>query len=245
MIHNLYRPWCRHCVEGRAQEFPHYKRKSSGPSRVPLVAFYYAGVIDKGDFVTSLHLEWSDEGVVRILVSSIRTPDDLHSCVLGHVVLQQGIDLNQYAVDCLVDDVFWTGCTRVLLKSDNEAAVLELLVEALRESRVNGLQQVMSENSPEYDPQSNGAAESVVTVWKGMFRTQRSALEERIGARIPAKLPLSAWVAKWAGGILVIAYQRVRGKPFTTRLQALGEMVRYKLRPKEPLEHSSDGKRFL
>ena len=40
------------------------------------------------------------------------------------------------------------------------------------------------------------------------------------------------------------AYQRVRGKPFRTRLPALGEIVRYKLRPQEPIANSWDGRRF-
>ena len=97
---------------------------------------------------------------------------------------------------------------------------IKLLVESLRELRINGLEQVMSEKLPEYDPQSNGMAESAAKVWKGMFRTQRSAIEERVGARIPAKHPLIAWIAKWAGEILVwttkgqdwiTAYQRVQG----------------------------------
>ena len=105
VTHNPYRPWCRHCVEGRAQEFPHFKKKCPESSRVPLVAFDYAGVTDKGDVVTSLDPEWSSEGVVRILVAAIRTPDDMQSCIFGHVVPQKGIDLNQYAVDCLVDDI--------------------------------------------------------------------------------------------------------------------------------------------
>ena len=56
--------------------------------------------------------------------------------------------------------------TRVMLKNDNEPAILKLLIESLRELRVNGLEQVMSENPPEYDPQSNGMAESAVKVWR-------------------------------------------------------------------------------
>ena len=49
---------------------------------------------------------------------------------------------------------------------------------------------------------------------------------------------------KWSGDVLnwivrgedgLTSYQRVRGKPFTTRLVCLGERVRYKLRSHEPL----------
>ena len=40
------------------------------------------------------------------------------------------------------------------------------------------------------------------------------------------------------------AYQRIRGKPFHTKLVCLGETVRYKLRSKEPLTSHADGRRF-
>ena len=62
----------------------------------------------------------------------------------------------------VVDDIKLLGYTKVMLKSDNEPAMLKFLVELLRELRINGLEQViiMSENSPEYDPQANGNAET-------------------------------------------------------------------------------------
>ena len=118
-----------------------------------------------------------DESATKVLVVSVRVRDDKQSCVFGHVVPQKGVDEEKFAVDCLVGDILWTGYTSVMLKSDNEAAILALLIESLKELRINGLQQVMSENSPEYDPQANGAAENAVKAWKGMFRTQKSSLE--------------------------------------------------------------------
>ena len=54
-----------------------------------------------------------------------------------------------------------------MLKTDNEAAILKLLPESLRDLRVEGIDEVIQENSPEYDPQSNGNAEIGVKVVKG------------------------------------------------------------------------------
>ena len=54
----------------------------------------------------------------------------------------------------VVRDVLWLGYPHVLLKSDNEPANLKLFYESLRELRISGLEQVLSENAPEYDPQS-------------------------------------------------------------------------------------------
>ena len=52
----------------------------------------------------------------------------------------------------IVDDVVWLGYSKVVLKTDNEPAMLKLLQESLRHLRVEGVDQVMHENSPEYDP---------------------------------------------------------------------------------------------
>ena len=90
---------------------------------------------------------------------------------VDHPNQHKGVELNIFAVDCLVGDILWVVYTRVLLKSDNEKAIVKLLVEALRELRVNGLEQAISEHSPEYDPQANGMAEEAIKSWKGMFTT--------------------------------------------------------------------------
>ena len=79
--------------------------------------------------------------------------------VFGHVVPQKGIGSKKFAVHAIVNDILWLGHMKVVLASDNEPAILKFLIESLRELRVNGLERVMSENSPEYDPQANGSAE--------------------------------------------------------------------------------------
>ena len=251
VTHNPFRPWCKHCVEGRGQEYGHYRRRDVDPTRVPLVAFDYASMSDIGDLFGS-DVEVEDDTRVRLLIVAMRTPDDLQTCVFGHVIPAKGVDIDKFSVDCLVEDILWSEYTSVMLKSDNEPAILQLLIAALRELRINGLKQVLSENSPEYDPQSNGLAESVVKRWKGMFRTQKSSLEDHLGMKNPVKHPLIAWLVKWAGEVLIwevkgldglTAYQRIRGKPFRTRLAAFGEVVRYKLRPREPLSNSPDDQR--
>ena len=174
--------------------------------------------------------------------------------MFGHVVPHKGIDEEKFAVDRLVGDILWTGYMSVMLKSDNEEAFLALLIESFKELRINGLQQVMSENSPEYDPQANGAAENAVKAWQGMFRTQKSSLEFNIAMEVPVRHPLTAWLVKWAGDVLawqfnghdgLTPYQRIHGKPFHTRLAALGETVRFKIRSTEPLpaDHARPGAR--
>ena len=56
-------------------------------------------------------------------------------CVFAHVVPQKGVDWNNYCVDVLVEDIKWLGFQRVILKTDNEIAILHLLTATLRELR--------------------------------------------------------------------------------------------------------------
>ena len=49
---------------------------------------------------------------------------------------------------CIVDDVKWLGYTKVVLKTDNEPAILKLLQETLRDLRIEGLDQVMGRIPP-------------------------------------------------------------------------------------------------
>jgi hypothetical protein len=96
-----------------------------------------------------------------------------------------------------------------MLKTDNEAAILKPLKESLRELEVEWLEQVMSENAPEYDPQASGSAEIGVQKWKGQFKTLRSGLEEEIGYKVPARHPAIAWLAQHSADVLKRADTRI------------------------------------
>ena len=137
VTHTPYRSWCRHCREGRGREFGH-RSQHRGPREVTTVSFDYAFVGDKGEIISKEQAE-SDESSITIL--AVR--DSETKSVFGHVVPQKGIDSKRFAVDAIVNDILWLGHTKVVLKSDNEPAILKLLIESLRELRVNGLEKVM------------------------------------------------------------------------------------------------------
>ena len=141
--------------------------------------------------------------------------------MFAHVVPTKGVDVKGFAVASIVDDIRWLGYSRVVLKSDNEPAVVKLLQEALRELRVMGLDQCLEEHSPEYDPQANGSAEVGVRLMKGHFRTLKYCLEKQIGFRNPSRHPLVAWMARHACHVINwcskghdgrSAYERVKGR---------------------------------
>ena len=232
--HYPYRAWCRECVEGRGRERPHFRQHDK--RRMPTVVFDYCFLSKQGVYSRS---EWATmppdaEGAKILVVREI-----VSKCVFAHVVKSKGVGEDRYAVDCLVRDVEWMGHTKVMLRSDNERAIVALLKETLKSLRIDtSIEQVSEEHPPEYDPQANGAIESTVGAFKGLLRTMVLALENRIGHRIPPDHPAIAWLAPHCAWTLTIrvrgddgktAYQRVRLKPFSTRMLEFGEHCRYKI----------------
>ena len=99
---------------------------------VPTVAFDYLFVNNKGIFTRSEFVDDGDTGGVKILV----VRDCKYKNNFAHVVPFKGVDEGKCAVDVLVDDIKWLGFTRVILKSDNEPAIVKLCEESLKDIRV-------------------------------------------------------------------------------------------------------------
>ena len=87
--------------------------------------------------------EWSEcleKGVDPKLVLKILVVRDMRSkSIFAHAVPCKGSDENGYSVRCLVDDIKWLGYSKVILKSDNEPAIVKLLADTLKSLRVEGL----------------------------------------------------------------------------------------------------------
>ena len=148
--HLPYQSWCDQCVEGRGQEFGH-KAANFGAREITTVAFDYLFVNDKGMFTRE---ELDASGVVTTKGVKILVVKYCQSkCTFGHVVPTKGIDEKRFAVDMISEDVAWLGYTRLILKSDNEPAIEKLANEALRELRIDAIDQVMKENPPPFDSQ--------------------------------------------------------------------------------------------
>ena len=78
---------------------------------------------------------WSDPTALKLLV----VKDTKSKAVFAHAVLRKGIDEKRFSVDMVVADVLWLGYSKVLLKSDNEPAIVKLLKESLATLKVSGL----------------------------------------------------------------------------------------------------------
>ena len=113
-------------------------------------------------------------------------------------------DEEKYITDLVCSDVAWLGHAKLILKSDNEKAILSLVSRALKalKCQVEGLEAATSEQSQAYDSQSNGGTEVGIRAVRGLFRTLRLCLERRIGYSIPPRHPLTAWLMEYTAHIL-------------------------------------------
>ena len=105
---------------------------------------------------------------------------------------QKGVDADRYAVERLVRDIQWLGHTRVILKSDNEKAILKLLTEVLKDLRVSSLEQATQQHPAAYDPNSNGATEAACKRVGGLLRTLKLDFERRFRCSLAVEHPVFA-----------------------------------------------------
>ena len=155
------------------------------------------------------------------------------------------MDDKRLAADIIVDDALCLGYAKVILKSDNEAAIIKLLKDLLAALKVSGLEQAGEEHSPPHDSQANGSVENAVKLVKCRLRTLKLCLERRIGEIIPPRHPIIPWLAPHAAAILryrsrdddgKTLYERFRLRPVNGRLIGVGERCSYKALSKEPLD---------
>ena len=176
---------------------------------VATIAFDYLFATRKGCYTKE---EWASEetrqdaqeNALKILV--VR---DLKSkATFAHAVPTKGVDEKRFAVDSIVDDVRYCGYSRVILKSDNEPAIVALLGEALKGLRIEGLEQVAEEHPPPYDSQANGGIETGCRIVRGHLRTMQTCLESCISSKIPTTHPVMAWLVEHVANLLT---WRVKG----------------------------------
>ena len=63
------------------------------------------------------------------------------------MVPKKGINEKGFVADAIIEDVKWLGYTKTIFKTDIEPAILKLLVESLRERKIQGLEKCPSESS--------------------------------------------------------------------------------------------------
>ena len=90
------------------------------------------------------------------------------------------------------------GATQIVIKSDTEAAIVELRREV---TKSRGDAPTGFDDSRVGDSNSNGKVERAVREVKGLIRTIRSCLQDKIQENIPLDAPIMPWIVRHIGEI--------------------------------------------
>ncbi len=255
--HLPFRLWCKWCVWGRGRGFQH--RRSAG-STIPIVGLDYF-FITKGGLKKREELKMARDAEGEKAIEEARSRGELVKClvvrctkskaIFGHVIPCKGADEDGLVADLVVQDILWLGHTRIILQADGEAAIQALVRRVIELAKVEckDLEQMAKEDPATYDSQSNGGTEVGVQLIRGLFRTVKLCLEERINKYIPVDHPLVPWMMQHVCLLLncmikgedgLTAWHRVRGRAFAQQLLGFAEAVLYRYPSKGP-QHHPDG----
>ena len=166
-------------------------------------------------------------------------------CIFAHIVPRKGVDEENVVVDMTLNDLDWLGHTRLILKSDGEPSIRAVVRRTigLAKAECRDIQQISKEESAAYDSQSNGLTEVGVRLVRGVFRTLKLCIEDRIDKLIPSDHPLVSWLLEHTYHILnvmvkgedgITPWHRARGRPFRQPLIGFGESILYRFPAKGP-----------
>ncbi len=163
--HLPYRCWCgAPCIEGQGYGEQHRQ----GPEgAVPIISFDYLIITKRGIF-------WRDATVEKsaILIKIMVVKVSKSKYIGSHVVPVKGLGGDRYAAEKLRGDILWLGYSRVLLKSDNEPAILALMKDVLKALKVEVLDQAAPDHPPPHDSRVNGSVENAVRQVQGLLPTE-------------------------------------------------------------------------
>ena len=124
---------------------------------------------------------------------------------------------------------------KVVLKSDQEPALLDLLNEV---ARLRAPAQTIPEQSPARSSASNGRVERGIQAVEGQIRVMKDALEFRIKESVPGNHSVMAWLVEYAGVLInryevghdgKTPYERLKGKKSKMLGLEFGEKVHYRM----------------
>ena len=150
LTHVPYRAWCKHCVRGRGKSEAHKQLEAEKQHSVPHVSIDYC------------FLGQDENKCMPVLVLRDHTSRFTFSEVFpvkgtGHV----------YCAKQVVANVEFLGHSKFILKSDQEPAILDLRNQVIKDCKAHGID-VLKEESPVGESQSNGVIERAIQDVKGL-----------------------------------------------------------------------------
>lgn len=168
------------------------------------------------------------ESGAPILVVKDRDPPGT-GLMFAYVLEAKGC--NSYAVDRLDKTLEGLGHNRIILKSDQEPAIIALKTAVKGRKTV----EIVPEESPAYASSSNGAIESTNKHIQDQIRALKDALESRIGVRLEKDKNIISWLVMHAAEAInrhhiprargYTAFERWKGRTFRREIAEFGEKV--------------------
>ena len=231
LTHIPYRSWCECCVKGRAVDDPH-RRAGHGHSDVEVVSLDYCWMTETRQERLQRKLAqlagrpYSKPSGQPILVLKTRNTQ----VVAASVVPVKGA--HAHSVDLIVKFLKFVGERKVILKSDQEPAILALKDAVMAHSEFN----VSGEESAVGDHSGNGAIEQAVQRVQGQTRVLKEALPARYDFKVDPAHVCLPWLIRHAAAVITrfqvgqdgrTGFQRLRGRPFRRDIAEFGECVLY------------------
>lgn len=220
VTHLPYRSWCEVCVAARGVATGHRQRSGPDEREVPSLSLDYC----------FLRREPGGEALTTLVMK-----DRLTQAICAHVVPAKGAD-TEWVTQQIVRDIKRLGYFgRVILRSDQEPAIVAFLEQVAR-SRAD--EPTVLEHSPVGDSQSNGAAERAVRSLEEMMRTYLIDLERRANFKVPINHPLMEWLVEHSADMLNKCshgsdgrspYQRIKGRAFHGELAPFGSAIMFRV----------------
>ena len=247
--HIPYRAWCNHCVRGRGRN--RAARNVCGSYNaakgfVPRVHADYAffSVNAKGE-----ECEVGEQGS-RITLKILVVKETMCGSMWAYAVQHKGYTMEPWIKDQLLHDFNTIGLSdeRIAIKNDQEPALVDLMKEV---ARVRGGAGTALDESRVGDSNSNARAEVAVQEIKGMVRTLRSALEQRVGTKISIEHPIIPWLVRHAGLNItrfqirddgMTSFHKLKGYKGIMPICEFGEIVHF--RPHDVLKQGGYNDRF-
>ena len=127
-----------------------------------------------------------EEGNLRLMTMLVIV-DRRSRYIAAHVVKEKGADGS--AIKVLRQELDYMGYRRIVCRNDQESPV-EALKSAVKREWPG---EMVPENSPVGEHQSNGLIERAIQSVQGMIRTMRDALEGRYRMMIDGHNPIVSW----------------------------------------------------
>ena len=154
---------------------------------------------------------------------------------VAHVVPVKGGD-QEWVAEQLVRDLLKFGHHGdLILKSDQEPAVVDLLREV---ARLRGTRRTILEQSPVGDSRANGIIERAIQSVEKLLRVHKLALETRIDSKLPVTHTIFTWLVEHIADVLnrfavgadgKTAVQRLKGKACEKYVLEFGSAVMFRV----------------